>query len=139
MTQTYPHGQEHVRIYQETGGQEGYIWREGTEILLLTTTGRKSGERKIMPLIYREIDGDYVIVASKGGHPEHPAWFVNLRANPYDVEVQVRDERFHVRPRIAGGAEREKLWAAMNEVWPHYREYQERTDREIPVVVLERA
>jgi deazaflavin-dependent oxidoreductase (nitroreductase family) len=139
MTETYPYGQDHVRIYQESGGREGYFWKEGSEILLLTTTGRKSGERKIMPLIYREIDGDYVIVASKGGHPEHPAWFVNLRASPDDVEVQVRDETFRVRPRVAEGSEREKLWAAMNEVWPHYAEYQERTDRQIPVVVLERA
>jgi proline iminopeptidase len=139
MTTTYPFGQEHVRLYQETGGQEGYFWREGTEILLLTTTGRKSGERKVMPLIHREIDGDYVIVASKGGTPDHPAWFKNLQAHPDDVEVQVRDQVFAVRPHIAEGEERERLWAAMNEVWPHYAEYQQRTDREIPVVVLERA
>src|SRR4051812_15281947 len=117
MTTTYPFGQEHVRIYRESGGQEGYFWKEGTEILLLTTTGRRSGERKVMPLIYREIDGDYVIVASKGGTPDHPAWFHNLQAHPDDVEVQVRADTFRVRPRVAEGAERERLWAAMNEVW----------------------
>src|SRR5215212_8510065 len=137
MTTTFPFGQDHVRIYQETGGQEGYFWKEGTEILLLTTKGRRSGEPKVMPLIYREIDGMYVVVASKGGYPEHPAWYLNLRAHPEDVEIQVRADRFAVRPRIAQGAERERLWMAMNEVWPHYAEYQDRTDREIPVVVLE--
>jgi deazaflavin-dependent oxidoreductase (nitroreductase family) len=139
MTQTYPFGQDHVRIYQETGGEQGYRWKRGTEILLLTTTGRKSGERKVMPLIYREIDGDYVIVASKGGHPDHPAWFKNLEAHPDDVEVQIRDEQFRVRPRVAEGDERARLWDAMNEVWPDYASYQERTGRQIPVVVLERA
>ena len=138
MTTTYPHGQEHVRIYRETNGEEGYIWREGSEILILTTKGRKSGETRDQALIFREIDGDYVIVASKGGHPQHPAWYVNLRANPDDVEIQVKADRFKVRPRDADGEEYERLWAAMNEVWPHYAEYQTRTDRQIPVVVLER-
>ena len=139
MTTKHPFGQEHVRIYQATDGEEGYFWREGTEILLLTTRGRKSGEPRVMPLIHREIDGDYVIVASNGGTRDHPAWFGNLQAHPDDVEVQVRAERFPVRPRIAEGAERERLWQAMNVVWPHYAEYQTRTEREIPVVVLERA
>jgi deazaflavin-dependent oxidoreductase (nitroreductase family) len=136
---THLYGDEHVRVYRETDGEEGYIWREGSEILILTTRGRRSGEARDRPLIFREIDGDYVIVASNGGTPDHPAWFRNLQANPDDVEIQVKADRFEVRPRVAEGAERERLWAAMNEVWPHYAEYQERTDRQIPVVVLERA
>jgi deazaflavin-dependent oxidoreductase (nitroreductase family) len=136
---TYLYGDEHVRVYRETDGEEGYIWREGSEILILTTRGRRSGKAGDRPLIFREIDGDYVIVASSGGTRDHPAWFRNLQANPDDVEIQVKADRFEVRPRVAEGAERERLWAAMNEVWPHYAEYQERTDREIPVVVLERA
>jgi deazaflavin-dependent oxidoreductase (nitroreductase family) len=132
------YGDEHVRRYQETDGEEGYIWRRGSEILLLTTKGRKSGEKKTMALIFREIDGDYVIVASKGGHPEHPAWFLNMRDAPEEVEIQVKAEKFPVSFRVAEGEERSRLWDLMNEVWPDYAEYQTKTDRQIPVVVLER-
>ena len=138
MTTTYPYGQEHVRIYRETNGEEGYFWKEGSEILILTTTGRRSGEIRDQALIFREIDGDYVIVASKGGAPEHPAWYLNIQAHPDDVWIQVKADRFRVRPRDAQGEEYQRLWEAMNEAWPHYAEYQTRTDRQIPVVVLER-
>jgi deazaflavin-dependent oxidoreductase (nitroreductase family) len=131
-------GDEHVKRYQETDGEEGYIWMKGSEILLLTTTGRKSGERKTMALIFREIDGNYVIVASKGGAPEHPAWFLNMRDAPDEVEIQVKADKFPVTFRVAEGSEREKLWGLMNEVWPDYAEYQTKTDRQIPVVVLSR-
>jgi deazaflavin-dependent oxidoreductase (nitroreductase family) len=130
-------GQEHVERYQATDGEEGYHWR-GTEILLLTTTGRKSGEERIMPLIYREIDGNAVIVASKGGAPEHPAWYLNMQEQD-QVGVQIRGDRFRATHRDAQGEERERLWKAMTEVWPDYDEYQKKTDREIPIVVLERA
>lgn len=133
------HGDEHVRRYQETGGEEGYRWKRGSEILLLTTKGRRSGEPRTMALIFREVDGSYVIVASKGGAPRHPAWFLNLEANPGDIHAQVRDEVFPVTFRVAEGHERERLWKLMNEAWPEYEEYQTRTDRQIPVVVLERA
>jgi deazaflavin-dependent oxidoreductase (nitroreductase family) len=130
-------GPEHVRIYRETGGDRGYIWKEGTTILLLTTTGRKSGEPRTMPLIFRE-DGDrWVIVASKGGWPDDPGWYKNLLESP-DATIQVLDEEIPVRASTASGAERERLWKLMAEVWPHYDEYQQRADREIPVVVLER-
>ena len=91
-----------------------------------------------MPLIFREVDGDYVIVASKGGYPDHPAWFKNMRANPDDVRIQVKANVFGVSFRVAEGEERERLWALMNEVWPDYAEYQKGTDRQIPVVVLTR-
>lgn len=131
-------GQEHVRRYRETGGDVGHIWKEGSTVLLLTTTGRTSGEPRTTPLIYAE-DGDrYVIVASKGGAPEHPGWYRNLEKNPA-VELQVEDEVFPARARTASGEERERLWRKANEVWPHYEEYARRTDREIPVVVLERS
>lgn len=129
-------GAEHVRVYRETDGERGYHWR-GTTILLLTTTGRKSGERRTTPLIHR-VDGDrYVVVASKGGAPEHPDWFANLSADP-DVEIQVEGETFAVEPSVAEGDERERLWKLMTEVWPDYDDYAERTDREIPVVILSR-
>ncbi len=130
-------GKEHVRRYRETGGEVGHIWKEGSTILLLTTTGRKSGELRTTPLIYAR-DGDrYVIVASQGGAPDHPGWYKNLAKDPH-VELQVLDEVFSANARTAEGDERERLWRKANEVWPHYDEYAERTDREIPVVVLER-
>ena len=129
-------GDEHVRVYQETGGERGYHWR-GAEILLLGTEGRSSGETRIAPLIHREDDGRWVLVASKGGYPEHPGWFKNLAANP-DAEIQVKADRIPVRAREAEGEERERLWSRMTEVWPAYDDYQKRTDRQIPVVVLER-
>ena len=131
-------GEEHVRRYRETDGEVGHIWKEGSTILLLTTKGRKTGEPRTTPLIYAQDGDDFVIVASKGGAPEHPGWFENLSKDP-NVELQVLDDVFPARARVAEGDERERLWRKANEVWPHYDEYQEQTDREIPVVVLERA
>ena len=133
------YGQEHVRAYLETDGERGFVWRRGSHILLLFTKGRRSGETRIQPLIFRE-DGDrYVIVASQGGAPAHPAWYHNLRAHPDDVEVQVKGDRFKAVARDAEGEERERLWKRMAEVWPPYDDYQTKTDRQIPVVILERA
>ena len=129
-------GDEHVRAYRETGGERGYHWR-GTTILLLTTRGRRSGEERTTPLIHRTDADRWVVVASKGGAPEHPGWFENLTAEP-DASVQVRDEQIPVRASVAEGEERERLWSLMTEVWPAYDEYQERTDRRIPVVILSR-
>ena len=129
-------GQEHVRVYRETGGERGYEWR-GTTILLLTTTGRSSGQERTTPLIHRA-DGDrWVIVASKGGAPEHPSWYRNLQADA-DATIELPGERVPVRARTAEGAERDRLWGLMTEVWPAYADYQQRTERTIPVVVLER-
>ena len=130
-------GEEHVRRYIETDGEDGYVWREGSSILLLTTTGRKSGKEYTTPLIFGESDGACVIVASQGGTPEHPDWYLNLEAHP-EVGVQVKADRFRARPRIAEGEERERLWKMMNGIWPHYDEYQTKTTRQIPVVVLDR-
>jgi deazaflavin-dependent oxidoreductase (nitroreductase family) len=129
-------GAEHVRAYRETAGERGYHWR-GTTILLLSTTGRKSGEQRTTPLIHRT-DGDrWVIVASKGGAPEHPSWYENLKANP-DAVIEIPGEEVPVRASDAEGEERERLWKLMVEVWPAYDDYQAKTDREIPVVVLSR-
>jgi deazaflavin-dependent oxidoreductase (nitroreductase family) len=130
-------GQEHVRAYRETGGERGYSWRGGTTILLLTTTGHKSGEQRTTPLIHRTDDGTWVVVASKGGAPDDPAWYKNLEADP-DVEIQVKDEVIPVHAEDATGDERERLWRLMAEAWPAYDDYQRKTDRQIPVVVLRR-
>ncbi|WP_354701048.1 F420H(2)-dependent quinone reductase [Paraconexibacter sp. AEG42_29] len=127
-------GPEHVRVYQETDGARGYHWR-GTEILLLTTIGNKSGEAHTTPLIHRTDGDNYVIVASKGGAPEDPAWFKNMQANP-DADVQVKAAHVPVTMTVAEGTERARLWDAMVEVWPDYTDYAAKTDREIPIVVL---
>jgi deazaflavin-dependent oxidoreductase (nitroreductase family) len=130
-------GAKHVQRYRETGGDVGHVWKRGSKILLLTTTGRRTGNETTTPLIYEQ-DGDkYVIVASKGGAPEHPGWYRNLAKTP-EVEVQVKDEVFKARARTAEGEERERLWKLVNQQWPDYDAYQTRTEREIPVVVLER-
>ena len=130
-------GEEHVRRYLETDGEVGYRWRNDAPILILTTTGRKSGRPWLRPLIFGEDDGRYVIVASQGGAPTHPDWYLNLSAQP-EVEVQIKGDRFRARARTAEGEERVRLWKQMARIWPPYDEYQTRTDREIPVVVLER-
>ena len=126
---------DHTRRYLETGGEEGHEWRPGVPTLLLTTTGRKSGVKRRTALIYGRDNADYVIVASKGGTPEHPAWYLNLEADP-EVEIQVLDTVLPATARTVTGEDRERLWALMRQIWPAYDEYQTKTDREIPVVVL---
>ena len=130
-------GQQHVDTYRETGGEVGHDWK-GTTVLLLTTKGRKSGEERTTPLIYQPWEDAYVVVASKGGAPEPPSWYLNLEADP-EVEVQVRDDVFPARARTATPLEKRTLWRLMTDTWPDYDEYQKKTDREIPVVVLERS
>ncbi|MFC6091091.1 nitroreductase family deazaflavin-dependent oxidoreductase [Saccharothrix lopnurensis] len=129
---------EHIRKYVETDGAEGHEWRPGVFTLLLTTQGRKSGQPRRTALIYQPHGDAYVVVASNGGASDDPAWFKNMRADN-TAEVQVLADRFQVRSRVATGEERERLWRLMTEVWPDYDEYTRKTDREIPVVVLERA
>ena len=126
---------EHTQRYLDSGGEDGHEWRPGVPTLLLTTTGRKSGIKRRTALIYGRDNADYVVVASKGGSPEQPAWYLNLEADP-EVEIQVFDEVLPVVARTVGGEERERLWALMRQIWPAYDEYQTKTDREIPVVVL---
>src|SRR5919199_5345013 len=126
---------EHARKYVETNGEEGHIWN-GVPTLALTTTGRRSGKQHRTMLIYGR-DGDrYVVVASKGGAEQHPQWYRNLQENP-DVQVQVGAERFSARARTATPEEKPRLWKMMAEIWPAYDQYQTKTSREIPVVILE--
>jgi deazaflavin-dependent oxidoreductase (nitroreductase family) len=136
---------EHARRYIESGGKEGHIYEMSqpgrpqirVPSLLLTTTGRKSGERYIFPLFYGETgEGGYIVVASKGGAPQHPDWYRNLVAHP-EVEVQVGTKKLKARARTATGDERARLWQKALQFWPPYADYQKKTGREIPVVVLD--
>jgi deazaflavin-dependent oxidoreductase (nitroreductase family) len=127
-------GEEHIKVYRETNGEQGYLWN-GAPILLLTTTGRKSGVPRTSALIFGRDGDDLLLVASQGGAPTHPNWYHNLTANP-DVEIQVQGDVFPASARTATDDEKARLWSIMTEVWPNYDAYQERTDRQIPVVVL---
>jgi deazaflavin-dependent oxidoreductase (nitroreductase family) len=129
---------EHINRYVETGGAEGHEWRPGVFTLLLTTTGRKSGRPRRTALIYQPYGDAHVVVASNGGASEHPAWYRNLEARN-EAEVQVKADVFPAKARTATGEERARLWKLMTEVWPDYDDYAKKTDREIPVVVLERS
>ena len=131
-------GQEHVKRYVETDGEVGHDWQDGVPVLILTTTGRRSGEERPTPLIYGRSGDDYLVVASKGGAPDPPAWYLNLSEAP-DVQVQVKADRFGAHARTATPEEKAEMWSTMAAIWPAYDEYQTTTDREIPVVVLERA
>lgn len=128
---------EHSERYVETDGAEGHDW-QGVPTLLLTTLGRRSGEPRRQALIYGRDGEAYVVVASKGGAPQNPLWYENLVADP-EVRVQVRGERFAARARDATPEERPRLWRLMTGLWPAYDEYQGKTERQIPLVVLEPA
>ena len=128
--------QDHVRRYQATNGEDGHDWN-GTTTLLLTTKGAKTGKPYTTPLIYGK-DGDrYLIVASNGGAPKNPQWYRNLAADP-EIEVQVKDDKFRARARTASPEEKPPLWEKMAAIWPAYNDYQQKTEREIPVVIIER-
>jgi deazaflavin-dependent oxidoreductase (nitroreductase family) len=129
-------GPAHVKAYQETKGETGYIWNDAP-ILLLTTRGHKSGQSRTTPLIFVREGEKLAIVASKGGAPEHPDWYLNLQAEPR-VRLQVKGDVFDATARTADGAERARLWDQAVKAWPQYADYQQLTDRKIPVVVLER-
>jgi proline iminopeptidase len=137
---------EHANRYLSSGGTDGHMYKvtvpQHGELtvpaLLLTTTGRKSGESRELPLIYGVSGDDYLIVASKGGADAPPAWYLNLKDNP-EVEVQVWGDRFTARARDATAEEKPEMWKTMTAEWPAYDDYQKKTDRQIPVVVLERA
>jgi deazaflavin-dependent oxidoreductase (nitroreductase family) len=135
---------EHLRMYRESGGAEGHLFDATiagvpglVPCLLLTTLGRHSGEKRTAPLFYGTAGEAYVIIGSKGGADTHPDWYLNLRANP-TAEVQVGREHFTVRARVATGQEREQLFEQMAQMAPPYRAYQQKTKRELPVVVLEK-
>ncbi len=126
---------DHIQQYVETGGAQGHDWN-GVPTLLLTTKGRKSGKLRRTALIYGRSGSSYVIVASQGGAPTHPAWYLNLVDNP-DVAIQVGPDDLTAAARTAGDAEKPELWRIMTQIWPAYDEYQAKTDRPIPVVVLD--
>lgn len=126
---------DHIREYVETDGAKGHDWN-GVPALLLITRGRKTGRLRRCALIYGRMGDAYVVVASKGGHPRHPLWYLNLRANP-EVEIQVGADTFKAVARDAGDDERPFLWEQMAGLWPAYDDYQEKTVRRIPLVVIE--
>jgi deazaflavin-dependent oxidoreductase (nitroreductase family) len=130
------YGQEHVARYLATDGDEGHDWVRGSKTLILTTTGRRSGQERRTPLIYGRHGDDYLLVASNGGHPSPPGWYLNLVENP-DVTVQLKGDRFRARARTASPDEKPELWRIMTAEWPDYDAYQRKTTRDIPVVVLE--
>lgn len=132
---------EHLELYREDP-EKGHEWDSSSiggpgvlPCLLLTTTGRKSGQTRIMPLIYLKVDAGYVVIASKGGAPTHPAWYLNMVSQPA-CEIQIRSDHLKVTARTTEGEEREALWQKMAEIYPPYNDYQAATDRAIPVVVL---
>ena len=127
----------HTLAYRATRGLVGHHIPGIGPMLLLDHVGAKSGVRRTSPLLYLRDGDDLVVVASKGGFPKHPAWLHNLKANP-DTVVQVGSERRQVHARVATAAERPRLWDAAVAVYPTYADYQRRTEREIPLVVLER-
>jgi deazaflavin-dependent oxidoreductase (nitroreductase family) len=134
--------QRHIEAYLASNGAEGHVidfQRPGVppvNCLLLQTTGRKSKAPKVTPLIYGKDGTRFVIVASKGGAPDHPAWFLNLRDRP-EVRVQIADKKYRAMARSVTGAERERLFRMMTGLYPPYEDYRRKTSREIPVVVLE--
>jgi F420H(2)-dependent quinone reductase len=129
---------EQVELYERTNGTEGYTLRDtGMPVVIVTNLGNKTGGIRKTPLMRVEVDGTYVAVASKGGAPEHPQWYHNLKANP-DVTVRDRDRVMEMRAReVTDAEERARLWSAAVEAYPPYAEYQERTERQIPVFALE--
>lgn len=129
-------GENHLKVYLETNGEQGYLWN-GVPILVLTTKGRKSGEQRQIPIIFSRDGDNYFIIASKGGAPTHPAWYLNAVAEP-NVQVQVKGDKFNAVARTAQSPERERLWKIALKDWPNYDVYQSRTTRQIPVLVLER-
>jgi deazaflavin-dependent oxidoreductase (nitroreductase family) len=127
---------KHVRRYVESEGKNGHRWR-GVETLLLTTRGRSTGKLRRTALIYGRDRGRYLVVASDGGARSHPDWYQNLAADPH-VLVQVADDLFEANARTATARQKPRLWRLMVSIWPDYEGYQTKTEREIPVVILER-
>ncbi len=133
---------EHIELYK-TDPEKAHHW-DSTPLggpgllptLLLTTKGRKSGEPRALPLIYGTTGDSYIVIASKGGMPDHPLWFLNLEANP-ECDLMVGAKAVRARARVAEGEERERIWEQMVQIYPPYVDYQKATERRIPVVVLD--
>jgi F420H(2)-dependent quinone reductase len=128
-------GALHKGVYRLTGGKVGGKIGKNP-VLLLTTIGRKSGQRRTQPLLYTRAGESYAVIASKGGAPQHPLWYLNLQAKP-QAEVTIGRETRQVRARDTEGEERERLWRALADRYPGYDKYAQKTTRQIPVVVLE--
>lgn len=126
---------KHIKEYVETGGEKGHMW-QGVPTLLLTTRGRRTGKLRRTALIYGRSGDSYVVVASIGGAPKHPEWYLNLSANP-GVELQVGPGIKSGTARTADPNERARLWPEMAKIWPQYDRYQEKTDRQIPIVIID--
>ena len=127
---------EQVREYEESGGRRGNLQRDtGLPVIIVSTRGARSGKIRKFPLMRVEHDGEYALVASKGGAPEHPRWYYNLKAHPDEVGIQDGPEPFDAVVREVSGAEREAWWARSVEAFPNYAKYEKKTDREIPVLV----
>jgi proline iminopeptidase len=133
---------DHADLYLRSGGKEGHMYKVPTApnpvpSLLLTTTGRKSGEKWMFPLFYGTTGNSYFVIASKGGAPEHPGWYRNMQAHP-EVEIQVGTRKMKARARTAAGDERARLWKDAVSFFPPYADYEKKAgSREIPVVVLD--
>ncbi len=125
-----------VAVFRATAGRLGSRFRFGAPVLLLTTVGRRSGQNRTVALIYAEEGDALVLVASKGGSASHPLWYWNLEANP-ECEVQIGSQIRSLRARRASDEEKAKLWPKLNDIYREYEDYQARTDRNIPVMVLE--
>ena len=126
---------DHIKGYVESNGKVGHLWR-GVHTLLLTTRGRKTGKLHRTALIYGQDGKNYLIVASNGGAPKHPNWYQNLVLNP-KVEIQVGADKYTANARTATKEEKPRLWKIMAEIFPNYLDYQAKTTREIPVVIIE--
>jgi deazaflavin-dependent oxidoreductase (nitroreductase family) len=128
------------KIIEEFRANEGKVGGgfEGAPMLLLHSTGAKSGQERVNPMVYQDVAGNFAVFASKGGAPTNPDWFHNLVANP-DATIEVGGETIDVRARVAEGDERERIWSAQKQRMPGFAEYEKKTDRQIPVVILERA
>ena len=125
----------HVALYRASRGRLGGRISRGAPVLLLTTTGRKSGKRRTTPLLYLEDGGRYVVIASVGGAPKHPAWYLNLLANPA-ATIEAGRRNLAVTASTASPEERTRLWPLAVQIYPGYDDYQAKTTREIPVVIL---
>jgi deazaflavin-dependent oxidoreductase (nitroreductase family) len=128
--------QGHTAVYRATGGRIGHRVPGAPPMLLLDHVGAKSGAKRTSPLVYIRDGEDVVLVASKGGYPKNPGWFYNLKANP-DTEVQIGSERRRVHAHVADPEERKRLWPMALKTYGGYADYQKRTERKIPLVILE--
>jgi deazaflavin-dependent oxidoreductase (nitroreductase family) len=126
----------HAAVYRATNGLIGHRFRGSPPVLLVDHVGAKSGTRRTSPLVYARDGEDVILVASKGGYPKNPAWFHNLMANP-DTSIQIGSTHSQVHARVAAPEERKRLWPKVVQVYGGYEDYRRRTDREIPLVILE--